>query len=214
VVTHNPFISKSKQTTTQARLLPRILPVLFIAAARRANRPHQTPTERATETQMAQKAQDREQYRGAVEGLAQDYARITGDPEAEALIRAYVERRVSPLDLEKIEGMREGLRVAADPAGNYRALPEPVQKACLELCFGLEEVDDRRLIGILDAADARSKVTATTIGDRAPGLVFEDGQEREQDGSLKDSQGYSRWGDDELGAKESPALSRGGGQKP
>jgi hypothetical protein len=173
----------------------------------------QTPTERATETQMAQKAQDREQYRGAVEGLAQDYARITGDPKAAALIRAHVERRVSPLDLETVEGMREGLRVAADPAGNYRALPEPVQKVCLTLCFGLEEMDDGRLIGILDAADARSKVAATTIGDRAPGLVFDDGEGPEQDNIAKDSQGYSRWTGEPV-AEQSPPLSRGARQKP
>jgi hypothetical protein len=180
---------------------------------RELRRDIQTPTERATETQMAQKAQEREQYRGAVEGLAQEYARITSDPNAAVLIGAYVKDQVSPLDLETIEGMREGLRVAADPTGNYRALPEPVQKVCLELCFGLEEMGDKQLIGILDAADARSR-TPATIGGRVPAAVFDDGQERKQDNGLKDSRGYSRWGDDEQVAKQSPALSRGGGQKP
>jgi len=179
---------------------------------RELRREFQTPNERVTEQQMAQKAQEREQHRGAVEGLAQDYARITGDPKAAALIRAHVKHQMLPLDLETIERTRKGLRVAADPAGDYRALPEPVQKACLQLCFDLEKMNDGRLIGILDAADARSRAAATTISDRVPGLVFDDGEERKQDRDLQDRGGYSRWTGEPL-AEQSPALSQGSRQK-
>jgi hypothetical protein len=179
---------------------------------RELRREFQTPAERVTEVQMAENTQRLEQYRGAVDGLAQDYTRITGDAKAAALIRALAERRVLPLDLKTIEGMREGLRAAADPAGDYLALPEAVQKACLGLCFGLEALDDRRLIGILDAADARSRAVATTIGDRLPRVVFDEGEEREQDRSLKDSQGYSRWTGEPVGETAGQTQSAGKGQ--
>jgi hypothetical protein len=147
---------------------------------RELRRESQSGLERVSETQIAAKAQAQELYRGAVDGLAQDYMRITGDAKAAAPVLAYAARQVPPLDLETIAAMREGLRVAADPAGDYRRLAESVQKACLQLYFGLEEEGDRRLIDILDRADARSgRTAAEKVYEHYPGLTVDDNEGRE-----------------------------------
>jgi hypothetical protein len=148
---------------------------------RELRRDYQTALERVTESQMAENAQAREQYRDAVDRLAQEYAHLSGDPKAAERVHAYVGRQMPALELETIDAMREGLRVAADPAGNYRGLPDAVQKACLKLCLGLEEEGDRRLIGILDAADARARAgPAETIYDLYPDLTRDDTDDLER----------------------------------
>jgi hypothetical protein len=139
----------------------------------------QTASERVIETQMAQNTQAQEQYRDVVGGLAREYARITGDPKAAALIHAYVERQAPTLEM--IDAMREGLRVAADPAGDYRALAEAVRNACLELCLALDERGDKRLLDILDASDTPARAgAAETIYDRHPGLTRDDSGDLER----------------------------------
>jgi hypothetical protein len=144
-------------------------------------RNYQTPAELVREAQVAENAKAREQYRNAVDWLAQDYARIAGDAKAAEPVRAYAARQVPPLGLETIHAMREGLRVAADPTGDYRGLPEEVQKACLMLCYGLEGEGDWRLIHILDAADARGRASAaeTRIDEGFPALSIDENEDRE-----------------------------------
>jgi hypothetical protein len=112
---------------------------------------YQTPAERLAELESAATARAREQYRDAVDGLAGAYADITGDPKGAAMIRDYVQRQEPALDREAIEAMREALHVAADPEGDYHALPGAVHNQCLALCFSLHEQGDGRLLDILDA---------------------------------------------------------------
>jgi len=59
-----------------------------------------TPGERLREVDIAEAARDREQYRDTVRGFAQDYARMTGDPKAAALIHNYVQHRSPRLERE------------------------------------------------------------------------------------------------------------------
>lgn len=93
------------------------------------------------------------EYRTAVEELADGYARVTRDPKAAVLVREYLRQREPRLEREEINTMREALFVAAAPAGNYRAVPDVVQRLCIEMCFKLDEQGDRRLLEILDAVD-------------------------------------------------------------
>jgi hypothetical protein len=118
---------------------------------------YQRPAERLAETVAISISQALEQYRGAVRGLARTYADITGDPTAAALIRDYVQRKEPRLEQDAIDAMGKALRIAAAPDGAYLAQPEAVRNSCLDLCFALEEQGDRRLIGILDAAEERAK---------------------------------------------------------
>jgi hypothetical protein len=138
-----------------------------------------TPGERLREAEIAEAARDRQQYRDAVRGFAHDYARMTGDPKAAALIHDYVQYRSPPLDRESIDEMREALRVASGAGGDYLALPEAACNRCLELCFALEKQGDRRLIDILDAAERRGVAGGPeTIYDRYPGLTRDEGVDR------------------------------------
>jgi hypothetical protein len=140
----------------------------------------QNPEERLEELARSSGARAREEYREAVRGLAQQYARTTGDPRAATAIHAYVQRQQPPLDREIIEAMRKALQVAADPGGNYHAVPEAVQYRCLELYFALERQGDGRLIGILDAADARGTPSVgDTMYDRYPGLTRDEDDGRD-----------------------------------
>lgn len=82
---------------------------------------------------------------------------MTADPEAATLIHDYVQRQEPPLDRKIIDAMRKALQVAASSGGGYLAVPETVRNRCLELCFALEKQDDKRLIDILNAADARAR---------------------------------------------------------
>jgi hypothetical protein len=66
-----------------------------------------------------------------------------------------VQRKDPSLDRDTLEAMAKALRVAAPPGGDYLAVPEGVRNNCLELCLALIEQEDNRLIGILDAAEAR-----------------------------------------------------------
>ena len=117
---------------------------------------YQTPLERLVELQLAENARKREQFRGAVQGLAETYVEITGDAKAAALIRDYVQRKEPRLDRDAIEEMSAALRKAAAPDGDYLGLPEAVRTDCLELCLALDEQGDGRLVAILDAAEERS----------------------------------------------------------
>jgi hypothetical protein len=117
---------------------------------------YQTPLERLVEVQLAENARKREQFRDAIQGLAETYAEITGDAKAAALIRDYVQRKEPRLDRDAIEEMSAALRTAAAPDGDYLELPEAVRTDCLELCLALDEQGDGRLVAILDAAEERS----------------------------------------------------------
>jgi hypothetical protein len=138
---------------------------------RELRREHLTPLERLAEFEIAA-------YRDAVQGLAETYARITGDPKAAALIHDYLRRQEPRLDREAIDAMREALQVAATSTREYPALPDAVRNRCLEMCFALlDEHGDSRLIGILDAAEGRGVVGLETIYDRYPGLTRPDGDD-------------------------------------
>jgi len=128
----------------------------------------QKPAERLAEFEMSATAKVREEHGAAVQGLAQQYAGMTGDPEAATLIHDYVQRQEPPLDREIIEAMRKALQVAAGSGGGYLAVPEAVRNRCLELCFALEKQDDTRLIKILDAAEGRSGVGGRDKDPNAP----------------------------------------------
>ena len=117
---------------------------------------YQTPLERLIEVQLTENARQREQFRGAVQTLADTYANITGDAKAAALIRDYVQRKELRLGRDAVEEITLAVRTAAEPEGDYLALPEGVRTSCLELCLALDEQGDGRLLAILDAAEERS----------------------------------------------------------
>jgi hypothetical protein len=94
----------------------------------------QMPAERLAEREVAAAETARQQYREAVRGLAQQYARMTADPEAASLVYDYVQRQQPPLDRETIDAMRQALEVAGAAGGDYLAQPEAVQRCCLEMC--------------------------------------------------------------------------------
>jgi hypothetical protein len=68
------------------------------------------------------------------------------------------DRQEPGLNLDAIETMRDALQVAATCGGSYVALPDAVRNRCLDLCFALDEQGDRRLIGILEAAEKESRL--------------------------------------------------------
>lgn len=117
----------------------------------------QTPAERRAEIKRMAAAKAREEYREALEGLSATYARITRDPEAGAAIRDHVGRCEPRLDAETLREMRQALEIAASPDGDYLAVPDVVRNRCVAMCFELDARGDRRLIDILDAAEARGE---------------------------------------------------------
>jgi hypothetical protein len=131
---------------------------------RELRREHQTTEEARDEFNAAETEKAREHRREAVRGLAQDYARITGDPKAAPRIHDYVQRQAPMLTTDAIAGMRAALQVAVDPKGDYPALPATVRNDCLYLCFALEKHGDARLLDILNAAD-RQQPQANSAGD-------------------------------------------------
>jgi hypothetical protein len=140
----------------------------------------QTPAERLAELDRSVEAKAREQHTQTVRGLAQQYARMTGDPKAGTLINDYVQQKDPPLEPEMIDEMRTALQVAAGPGSGYLDIPVAVRHRCLDLCFWLDERDDHRLLEILDAADARSRAAAADkIYDSFPGMTRDDGDEPE-----------------------------------
>jgi hypothetical protein len=141
---------------------------------------YQTPAERLAELEIAETRRARGEYRTAVEELADGYARITSDPKAAVLVREYLRQREPRLEREEISAMREALFVAAAPAGNYRAVPDVVQRLCIEMCFKLDEQGDRRLLEILDAADSRRVIGDETMYERDLSLV-RDGEDPEME---------------------------------
>jgi hypothetical protein len=162
---------------------------------------YQTPAERLEELAILSAARDREEYRDAVRGLAQQYAGMTGDPQAATSIHDYVQRHKPPLDREIIDAMREALQVAADPAGDYLAVPEAVRNCCLELCFALDRRGDARLLDILDRADGRGSAGAAEAIYDYPGLT------RDEDEDLERVQGEEL--DPELDLEEERGPRRG-----
>ena len=123
----------------------------------------QTPAERRAEIEKMAAAKAREERRGAVEGLAAAYARITGDPEAGAVIRDHAARREPELEAESLREMRQALEIAAAPDGDYLAVAEVVRQHCVALCLELDARGDRRLLDILDAAEGRGTAGRKTI---------------------------------------------------
>ena len=123
----------------------------------------QTPAERQAELQAATITRTREQYRDAVQGLATAYAEVTGDPKAAAMIRDYVQRQESPLDRQEVDTLREALQLAAARDKMYAALPETTHNRFLELCWGLDEQGDSRLVPIFNAAESMRKAYADAL---------------------------------------------------
>jgi hypothetical protein len=140
----------------------------------------QTPAERLAELEISATAKAREQHGDALRGLAEQYARMTGDPHAATLIHDHMKGREPQLDAENIDAMRKALQVAAGSGGGYAAVPEAVRNRCLEMCLWLDAQGDSRLLDILDAAEARAKIgDRQTIYDHHPGLMLDDGEEPE-----------------------------------
>ena len=124
---------------------------------------YQTRAEQLSELALAASAKARDEYREAVNGLARQYAMMVKDPQAASLIHDYVRRRDDqPLDADMIHAMRQALRAAAEPQGDYLAAPEAVRNQCLDLCFALDRQGDGRLLDILDAAENVKKPEGIT----------------------------------------------------
>jgi hypothetical protein len=130
----------------------------------------QTPNERLIELDRAATAR----HRTAVEGLAEAYARITGDPKAAAVVREYVRQHEPRLEPQAIDAMREALEIAAAATGDYLAVPEAVRTRCVEMCLEFDRQDDSRLLEILDSAERRHVAGGQeTIYERYPSLTCE-----------------------------------------
>jgi hypothetical protein len=166
---------------------------------------YQTRGERLSELALAASAKARDDYREAVNGLAGQYAMLVEDPQATAVIHDYLGRRNPALDTDTINAMRKALQAAADPGGDYLASPEAARNQCLDLCFALERHGDRRLIDILDAADARKQVNVHN----AERITVEAAPSANANKSPQPQ--ISRWTGEPLG--QSPELSNGQGQK-
>jgi hypothetical protein len=155
----------------------------------------QPPAERLAELERSAEARAREQYRQAVRGVAQQYAQMTGDKDAAALIYDYVQAQKPPLDHDMIDAMTKALQAAAGPGSGYADIPKAVYNRCLELCIWLDERGDSRLLEILDAADARSRVAAAeTVYDIFPQLTRDDDDEPELGMDQDDERGPARGG--------------------
>lgn len=165
---------------------------------------YQTRAERLSELALAANAKAQDDYREAVNGLARQYAMLVGDRQATPLIHDYA--RDPSLDMDTIDAMRKALQAAADPVGDYLAVPEGVRNQCLDLCFALERHGDGRLINFLDAAEARGQVN---VHNREG---FAAAPSANQNKSSPNQPEFSRWTGEALG--QSPDLSNGQGQKP
>ena len=133
----------------------------------------QTPAERQEEARSVEAARARELDREAVRGFAQEYARLTGDPTAAALVHKYVQQQLPRLDRNAILEMREALHVVGDPGGDYLAVPEAARWHCLEMCLALDKGGDSRLLLILDAAEKRRMSGEERIYEQYPVLTRE-----------------------------------------
>ena len=127
---------------------------------------YQTPAERLAELEIPETRRARGEYRTAVEELADGYARITSDPKAALLVREYLRQREPRLKREEINAMREALFVAAAPEGNYRAVPDVVQRLCIDAWLGKYDNDP----------DAFGSISRTTlpVKERLTGLLEHD----------------------------------------
>jgi hypothetical protein len=108
---------------------------LLSEVVRELRREQQSPAEQLAELKIADTAKAREEHREAVRGLAEQYARMTGDPQAATLIHDYVQGREPQLDREIIDAMRKALQVAAGSGGGYAAVPDAVRNRCVEMCW-------------------------------------------------------------------------------
>lgn len=127
---------------------------------RELRRERQTPTEQLKELEKVHETRTREEQQDAIRKLAETYADITGDPNAAAPVRNYLQRHEPPLEREAIDNMREALYIAAARDGSYAAIAEATRDQCLRLSFALDAQKDGRLIDILDAAEAAAQPEA------------------------------------------------------
>jgi hypothetical protein len=147
--------------------------------------------------------------RDAARGLAQQYARMTGDSHAAASIHGYLQRQQPPLDREMIGAMRKALHAAAgDPAGGYLGAPEAVRNQCLDLSFELDRKGDGRLLDILDAAEARSQANV----DKPEGITVRPAAPNRNKEPHHSPPVFSRWTGEPLGEAADMAQSAGKGQ--
>jgi hypothetical protein len=139
----------------------------------------QKPAERLAELEMADRTRAREEHRDAIKELAQTYARMTGDEKAGAAVHKYMQGRGAGLDRDAIDGLRQGLEIAASAPSQYRDLPKTIQDRCVDMCLALfEEQGDSRLLDIVDAAERSGEIDKReTMYDRFPGLTVDEGEE-------------------------------------
>lgn len=165
-----------------------------------------TPGELAALSAAREAAADRDAGRR----LAQQYARMTGDPHAAASIHDYLHRQQQPLDREMMGAMRKALQAAADhPDGDYLGAPEAVRNQCLDLCFALEREGDGRLLDILDAAEARSQVNVHKP-EGVTGQPVPSANQSKEPGPPQPV--ISRWTGETLSADAGPVQDTGQGQ--
>jgi hypothetical protein len=131
----------------------------------------QTPAERLIELET----RAREERRDAIKGLAQTYVRMTGDEKAGAAVDKYMQGRGAGLDRDAIDGLRQGLEIAASAPAQYRDLLKTVQDRCVDMCLALfEEQRDSRLLDIVDAAERSGEIDKRETMD--PGLILDEGE--------------------------------------
>jgi hypothetical protein len=148
---------------------------------RELRRGFQKSVEQIAELDMIAKTRGREERRDAIKGLAQTYARMTGDEKAGAAVDKYMQGRGAGLDRDAIEGLRQGLEIAASAPLEYRELPKTVQDRCVDMCLALfEEQADSRLLDIVDAAERAGEIEKReTMYDRFPGVTLDEGEKPE-----------------------------------
>jgi hypothetical protein len=172
VLRGNPDKSQLPVSVVAPNFPERVPDRLLSELMRELRRDRQPHREQLEELQRESAAREKEENYTAVRGLARQYARVTGDPDAGASIHDYVERQKPRLDREMIDGMRKALEAAAAPGGGYLDHPEAVCNRCLDLAMALEVRSDGRLIDILDAADARSRArTAQQVYEQFPSVT-------------------------------------------
>jgi hypothetical protein len=109
-----------------------------------------------------------------------------------------------------IGAMRKALQAAADhPDGDYLGAPEAVRNQCLDLCLALDQEGDARLLNILDAAEARSRVNVHKP-EGITGQPVPSANQNKEPGPPQPV--ISRWTGEELSAETGPVQDAGQGQ--
>jgi hypothetical protein len=146
---------------------------------RELRRGFQEPVEQIAEIEMIAKTRAREERREAVRAVAETYVRMTGDKKAGAAVHKYMQGRGAGLDRDAIDGLRQGLEIAASAPAQYRDLLKTVQDRCEDMCLALfEEQGDSRLLDIVDAAERSGAIDKReTMYDRFPGLTLDEGED-------------------------------------